>query len=63
MPLKPGSSHRVIRQNARMLMDEGRPEDQAWAIAYRNAGRARAESARGALRARAHAKKRAQRKG
>lgn len=58
MPLKPGSSNRVIRENALMLMDEGRPRAQAWAIAYRKAGRSRAETARAVLRARGKARTR-----
>jgi len=41
MPLKAGSSMEVIRENALMLIKEGRPKDQSWAIAYSNAGRSR----------------------
>lgn len=41
MPLRPGSSNEVIEQNAHEMMAAGHPEDQAWAAAYRNAGRSR----------------------
>jgi len=38
MPLKKGRSHKDIHDNIRMLIDEGRPFDQAVAIALRVAG-------------------------
>ena len=41
MPLKKGSSDETISENIRRLMREGYPQDQAIAIAYRNAGRSR----------------------
>lgn len=34
MPLKPGRSEKVIKRNHDNLVSEGRPDDQAWAIAY-----------------------------
>lgn len=41
MPLKPGKSNRVIRQNIRTEIRHGKPPRQAVAIAYRKAGRSR----------------------
>jgi len=41
MPLKEGSSAEIIRENALMLIKEGRPKDQSWAIAYDHAGKSR----------------------
>jgi hypothetical protein len=38
MPLKKGRSRKDIHDNIRMLIDEGRPFDQAVAIALRVAG-------------------------
>lgn len=49
MPLLDGSSDDVIARNARELMDAGHPEDQAWAIAYKKAGRSRAPMAKAIL--------------
>lgn len=40
MPLKRGSSRKVISQNISKLRREGYPPDQAAAIAYRLAGKA-----------------------
>ena len=39
MPLKPGTSQKVIAQNIRTEMAHGKPHDQAVAIAMRKAGR------------------------
>jgi len=37
MPLAPGKSKKVISENIAELRRSGRPEDQAVAIAFRNA--------------------------
>lgn len=41
MPLKKGSSKKVIAQNIRTERRAGKPQDQAVAIAMRKAGKAR----------------------
>jgi uncharacterized protein YoaH (UPF0181 family) len=41
MPLKRGSSDQVISENIRRMMDEGYPQNQAIAIALRNADKRR----------------------
>ncbi|WP_280970215.1 MULTISPECIES: hypothetical protein [unclassified Bradyrhizobium] len=41
MPLKKGSSRKVISQNIRTEIKAGRPRKQAIAIAMRKAGKAR----------------------
>jgi hypothetical protein len=41
MPLKKGSSKKVIAANIRTEMHAGKPQRQAIAIAYRKAGKAR----------------------
>ena len=41
MPLKKGSSKRVISQNIRTEMHAGKPQAQAVAIAMRKAGKSR----------------------
>jgi len=41
MPLKSGSSNAVVSSNIAELIRSGRDRDQAAAIAYKNAGRAR----------------------
>lgn len=41
MPILKGRSQKVISQNIRTLIREGRPRDQAIAIAFRKAGLAR----------------------
>jgi len=43
MPMKKGKSDKVVSSNIRMLREEGRPQDQAIAIALRQAGRAKKE--------------------
>lgn len=43
MPLKKGRSDKAISSNIRRLREEGRPQDQAVAIALRQAGRSRKE--------------------
>jgi len=39
MPLKSGSSNKVIRQNMMTEQAAGKPAEQAWAIAYQHAGK------------------------
>lgn len=39
MPLKKGRSRAIVSQNIRTMRHEGKPQDQAVAIAYRKAGR------------------------
>lgn len=39
MPLRRGRSEEAIRSNIRMLIREGRPREQAIAIAYEKAGK------------------------
>ena len=41
MPLKRGRSDKTISENIKRLREEGRPEKQAIAIAYSEAGRSR----------------------
>lgn len=41
MPLKKGKSDKVVSQNIRELRKSGRPQDQAVAIAMREAGRSK----------------------
>lgn len=41
MPLKPGRSKAVIRQNIHEMIEAGHPADQAAAAAYRKAGKMR----------------------
>jgi hypothetical protein len=41
MPLKSGSSKKVISDNIRTEMHAGKPQKQAIAIAYRKAGKAK----------------------
>lgn len=43
MPLKGGSSDKVIQENIERLIDEGYPQKQAVAIAYSNAGKSRTQ--------------------
>lgn len=44
MPLKPGSSKKVIQENIRKLIREGKPRGQAIAIAHTNARKSRPKS-------------------
>ena len=39
MPLRPGKSKKAVSNNIRKLRKEGRPEDQAIAIALSKAGK------------------------
>jgi len=41
MPLKPGSSKKVISQNIRELKAAGKPQDQAVAAALNKAGKSK----------------------
>lgn len=43
MPIKKGKSKAVVSKNIKMLMDEGRPQKQAVAIAMKSAGKAKAK--------------------
>lgn len=41
MPLKKGKSDKTVSKNIATLISEGRPKDQAAAIAYSKAGRSK----------------------
>lgn len=41
MPLKKGSSDKVVSSNIKKLMDEGYPQKQAIAISLENAGKSK----------------------
>lgn len=47
MPLKKGSSKKVISENIATEIRAGRPRDQAVAIAYSKAGKSRKRKKRG----------------
>lgn len=67
MPLERGKSKKTVSRNISKLVREGRPQDQAIAIALRSAGRARLKGpqrkARRALKKVGKAAKRMSRRG
>jgi len=46
MPLRKGKSDKAVSENIRRLRHEGKPQDQAVAIAMKQAGRARKKGKR-----------------
>jgi hypothetical protein len=46
MPLKKGSSNKVVSQNIRTEMEHGKPQKQAIAISLNQAGRSKKTSAK-----------------
>lgn len=47
MPLKVGSSHKVISTNFKELLKSGRPRDQSIAIAMSKAGKSKGDNKNG----------------
>lgn len=47
MPLKPGSDQKTISDNIKLLVEEGRPQQQAVAIALRQASKSPSEKQTG----------------